>query len=687
MKRTYGVTFCTLVLALGGCAADPEAVTPTDDAADVALADAADTTAATAATAADVPGDEERLEVQSAEVVLGWRDLERPGSIVPTRGTTLALTVSNTTRQPLGVRLQLTGDDGGATDRKIALGAIRLAPGEAHPVIVDVADLRLALDALAFSGRIHVTAFVESETGDKRHTAMSSPVYFHAAAAATPGAAPPALTFYDETALKETFHRGDYRGTDRELQRDPEYAGILRITDLGSGNATGPTDPADAPDDLATPPPTTGGAPTSAAAGALNTYKTCMLFRTQTVDSGVPVGNGPNKGGVEDYHADWDAGKDVIAYGARVWMSQGNWSQPFDADPITGCFTWKTERTGPFNVKVFAYSKNSRGAFVRVHNDVNDFSTNPGTAYANYYKNFKPGNGGTNWIAAGGYGSEFTTAAIVSFGLRRFANVGPKNAAFQVAIDNTPDIPAMGDTPFQQGAFSSAHWGSSNAFLTSGRHYLRVRNIGGDPQSRQKFVVGHEFGHAFAALYYGMRDGAKNVGEVNVSGTHVPGPESACSAGTGSGYSMFTQEWSSMGFREGFAHFLAAVVWNNQHRHGSFDWMGAHLDLELYGNGSGNELGGRLENVCNATSAGVGTNEDWLLFFWDYFTAGVPGCTQQPTLNEMLALYADTRQQSGLQKDNYFEKMRAAAKSRASLPTCMKEGWFDQHAENNGIDN
>ncbi len=53
----------------------------------------------------------------------------------------------------------------------------------------------------------------------------------------------------------------------------------------------------------------------------------------------------------------------------------------------------------------------------------------------------------------------------------------------------------------------------------------------------------------------------------------------------------------------------------------------------------------------------------------------------------MLALYSETRLNGGLTKDNYFTKMKAAAKENASLPTCLKEGRFASYASWNGIDN
>lgn len=663
MKRIYTSAFCAAVCSIIGCSGEPGSG---DDPSIPAAPVVADEAEAKLGAPSMPANDEERLEAPASAVDLGWRELGRPGSVAVTAGTTLGLELSNTTDRSLVLHVELSGDDGGQVERSLDLGEIILEAGGRSSVVVDVARLRLAVDAMAYSGQLQVATSVREADGSVGSTAISGAVYFHATA-------PGALTFYDETALRDTFRHGDYRGTMRDLESDPELAGIARITEAGAGNARGPALDPLAEDVTTLPVP----------AAASNAYRTCVLFRSRTTDSGVPIGAGPNKGLREDYHADWNTQKDVTAYGARVVMSQGGWTQTFDADPITGCFNWNSERAGSFNVRIYAYSKNSRGAFVRVHDDVNDFGITPGTAYSHVMTGYKPVAGGTNYLAAGGGINAFTSAAIVSFGLRRFAKEGPANAAFQLAIDNTPDDPKTGE----KRAYSSAHWGRSNAYLTSGRHYLRVRNLDVNPQSRSKFVLGHEFGHAFAALSYGARDGAKNGGEPNVASDFQTGPENGCGM-SGLGYSMYSQEWSSIGFREGFAHFLAAVMWNNQERGGSFDWMGSHVDLTQYGNGAGKLFGGRLENVCTmyGNKKGSGTNEDWLIFFWEYFTGAVSKCTQQPSLTDMLALYGDTRENGGLQKDNYYQKMRDAAAARTSLPSCMKVDRFEALADYNAID-
>lgn len=689
MKRSYGFTFCAVVLGLVGCGTD--ATQGSSEVADGALAPlAADgPLGATEETATEENvSAEESIPATPAEVVLAWSALARPGSIVASRGTTLQMELANTTDQLLGLHLVLTGDDGGPHSQQIDLGDVRLEAGATQSLTVDVAQLRLALEALAYSGRLHVTALVHGADGQPRHASISAPVFFHAAGGAT-GAAP-ALMFYDEVALKDTFHRGDYRGTIRGLDTDPEYAGLLRVADIGTGNATGDAarevEATLAREEGAAAPGAEDGAAqagTPRAGGALNSYETCALFRTQTTDSGIPVGAGPNKGGVEDYFKGWNVGQDVPAYGARVVMSQGSWSQSYDADPLTGCFTWKTERTGSFNMKVYAFSRNARGNYARVHNDVNDFSALPGTAYWNYFTGFKPVNGGKSYIAAGNYSSEFTAAAIMGFVLRRLGNLGPKDAHFEMAIDNKAP-----DAKGENGAYSSAHWGQSNSFITEGRHYLRVANIGATRQSQEKFVVAHEMGHAFAAVYYGSFDGAKNGSEPKTGDyAHPVGAGNGC--GMADLYSIGSEEWNSVLFREGFAHFLSAFTWNNQEEEGSFDWLGSHHDLERYSNGAGLASGGRLENVCATpeTYANAGTNEDWMLFFWDYFTNSGDACTTRPTPNQMLKLYANTRLGGGLTTQNYFQKMRAAAKKDASLPSCVTETRFDQLAKFNGIDN
>jgi hypothetical protein len=632
----------------------------------------------TATSAARISVEEEEHIVEpEAAIALGW-DVRDDGTVLETRGSALDLTVRNTTAEPLQVALVASADDGAIGLQRSSLGSFQLAGGETRTTTVDARRFGFDLAGLRFSGRVHVTAKVSSADGRAEEPSISSPVFFHQGANG--------LTFYGKKALRETFRSGDFRGTAREIASDGEPETLLRVTDVGSGNgsATALRDEQAAlakdvqPDAIV---PAVLDPASSLLNGTLGlaTYRTCVQFRSQTLDSGIPIANGPNIGGLEDYRANWNDGLDVPAYGVRVKLKLGDWEQTFDTEPSTGCFNWLHVGQGPYLMTVYAYATNAMNTFARVHNAPDDFSPYPGKTYrlTTYYK---PVLGQTTNVAVGSYDSEWTTMATLAFSLLRL-NIGSGNKEFHVAMDNV------------EKSWSSAHWGESNQFITEGRHYVKIDNYDAESsklQSQRKFLVGHELGHAFAALFYGSHPDAVNGWEPGGSDLHSVTP-SDDSCGMGESYSIRTKEWNSLGFREGFAHFVSAIVWNNHHREGSFHWLGSHHDLERYSDGVGTNSGGRLENVCcvganpcveswkNAT-----TIEDWMLFFWDWYTNDETRCSVHPTRTDMMRLYRDTRLQPGLNDTNYFSAMQTAVQGMNVAP-CLK-GWaFDFHASWNGI--
>jgi hypothetical protein len=283
--------------------------------------------------------------------------------------------------------------------------------------------------------------------------------------------------------------------------------------------------------------------------------------------------------------------------------------------------------------------------------------------------------------------------ATLAFGLYRYHD-GMSDKAFHVGMDDT------------QAYGASAHYGDSNDHITDGRHYIKLGNgtVDGEgnpatPSTKFKFIVTHELGHAIAAIYYGNHDDAQDGGEPSVSLSHDEGPN-AC--GTQDqpdadppkyGYSISSKEWNSVGFREGFAHFISAKIWNNKETEATFTWFAEAHDLERYNFGASNNAGGRLENQCcvgggcSDSWAGAGTNEDWVRFLWDWYTNTSDSCPDRPTKLDMLKLYRQTRLNGGLTNNNYFQKMQAAADDLTHLDECLRTDRFDFYANHNGINN
>ena len=163
----------------------------------------------------------------------------------------------------------------------------------------------------------------------------------------------------------------------------------------------------------------------------------------------------------------------------------------------------------------------------------------------------------------------------------------------------------------------------------------------------------------------------------------------------GPSYAISTKEWNSLGFREGFAHFIAAKIFNTKDSEGTFIWFAGAHDLERYNSGASNNAGGRLENQCcvgagcAASWDSAGTNEDWMRFFWDFYTNTSDSCSAQPSKTDMLRLYRQTRLNGGLTSTNYFDKMRAAAADEDledDMDECLRTTRFDFYAAHNGID-
>jgi hypothetical protein len=628
-----------------------------------------------------------------------WDGLADDGSVLPTRGTDLSLILENLTHERLHAKLTLYADDGSTSERTQSLGTVMVDALDRERVQVDTKRLGFALGKLRFSARMHVVAELPGRDGRYNEPAISQPVFFHATNSGHPGATQqPMLAFYGKRALRETFWSGDFRGN-REVEADLERAGILRITAQGKGDgdpgALREEERALAGDqmnleerlDPGVTPPRPAATPSLPIAGAPQ-YRTCIQFKSQTGDSGIPIGNGPNAGGVEDYRANWNSALKVPAYGVRIKIEKDGWSEVFNTEPSTGCVTWSHPANGEYKITTYGYVTTVLNNVVRLHNDPDSFEDYPGTTYR-YWSYFTPTPGGLNYLSFGNWDSEFTAMAILSFSAFRL-NVGITNKIFHVATDNTSD------------GWCSAHWGESNSYIKDGRHYLKLDNFDADGNllhSQRKFVVSHEFGHAFAALYYGSDADSENGGEPNVLNDHnvPPDTKNACGISYDAvkmqhGYSISSKEWNSVGFREGFAHFVAATVWNDFSSDGSFHWLGTHHDLERYGDGVGTTAGGRLENVCcigigcEESWENAGTIEDWMLFFWDWFTNTNAICGDRPSRLDMLRLYRDTRLGGGLVNDNYFEKMQAAAQG-LSMVDCLKTDRFDFYAAFNGIDN
>ena len=196
-----------------------------------------------------------------------------------------------------------------------------------------------------------------------------------------------------------------------------------------------------------------------------------------------------------------------------------------------------------------------------------------------------------------------------------------------------------------------------------------------------KFVVSHELGHSYSFLAAGVGD------QVPASSTHAEEP-SACPFGTMSQpYGNLTKEWSSLAMREGFAHFYAARVWNDEAADGQFRWD-TSFDLERFS--ASDPDGGYIVNLCcvdnvegtpaecAASLDGAGVITDWLRALWDQHTdASCP--LNKFTITRM---YVTTLLSSGLTDENFWENTQAFVAYLGA--TCIAR--WDENGCHNGID-
>jgi hypothetical protein len=625
-------------------------------------------------------------------VQLSWDNLPAPDAVTIGKASRVVLRVANLTQKPLRVEIRLTADDGGQQTTRQNLEEMTLDSSAIKSIPVDLRTFGIKLKGLKYSGQLQATAraFPDGETSYRQTD--SPALYFHPA-----NSDASLLSFYGEQALIEQFNSGDFKGQVSRAEIEPEGVVTSRVFYGGSGSTD--TRIYDEPDEVPAPEEIAAeessrkqsGEPTSiqVAPAAVHYYKTYIKFQIRTVDSGVGIPNGANAGGTEDHYIDGNNDISVIARGVRVKVSRGGWEHTYDADPTDGSFNWSHTETSGFSIRVYGYATDSADNYVRIHNSPNDFSSYPGQTYSILLTNVSPTAGGSNTYHVGSYNSKWTAMAALAFGLYRYHD-GLSDKAFHVGMDDT------------QAYGASAHYGDSNDHITDGRHYIKLGNGTVDedgnpatPSTKFKFIVTHELGHAIAAIYYGDHDDAVDGSEPNVNLGNFILPDACLNIASVpvSSYSIATKEWNSVGFREGFAHFISAKIWNNKETEGTFTWFAQAHDLERYNFGASNNAGGRLENQCCAGGGcaasweGAGTNEDWVRFLWDWYTNTSGSCPDRPAKLDMLKLYRQTRLNGGLTFDNYFQKMQAAADDLTQLDECLRTDRFNFYADHNGINN
>ena len=300
----------------------------------------------------------------------------------------------------------------------------------------------------------------------------------------------------------------------------------------------------------------------------------------------------------------------------------------------------------------------------------------------------------TNYIAAGKYSTRrWTTIASFAKSLERYHDDLATDTHIHVSDQKGCDIDSMCDQSTDYCCLCDENSNYHND-PTDKDSYIYMASYQCSPDSlRNKFIAAHEYMHAYIHQIAGV-------------GTQVPASttldtDSDCYDHSGPSahqpYKNHTIEWSSLAFREGWAHFGSARIWNNKGGDGQFRWGGENFDLERYHTNDipeGTDPGGHLENVCcislNTTdceneTAGAGVIPDWMRGLWDLHTTFEgQTCDDQPSRAELADIAADVINYDPqvLDNDNFFDVFGLVLWLRSS--DCQDE-WEDI-GEHNGLD-
>lgn len=401
-------------------------------------------------------------------------------------------------------------------------------------------------------------------------------------------------------------------------------------------------------EDLPPPPPP----PLQVLPGVFD-LQVCVAVDVLITDSGLSA-----NGVTEDF---WVGAADPVQYlvtgrGFRARVIGNGHDDVYDADPDTGCFSFPAGETDGWQVLVYAYATDSAGNVTRAHDGGTDTSSwYPGNTLSIGFVDQTLQPGGPNWLVVDGRtDDQWTAAAITAFAMRQFHD---GHSGVTLSFGWSSPAGNCGD--------SGSAWGSSASYIESDRAQLIrigrcVGNITSD--TREKMLITHEMGHAMLRLHYGY-DGDESPRDQNWwrqdlfdDGTlnpNAPPAGGACylrdSTNTpyGGSYSMNTVETNSQTFKEAYADFWSARVWNSRDERGTYVYRSVAFDLETwdtFGLG-GVGVGGFTSNWCGISGAeadDVSTKGDWLRFLWDVYTD--PDCDDTPTRLEMMDLYAAVRE-------------------------------------------
>jgi hypothetical protein len=341
---------------------------------------------------------------------------------------------------------------------------------------------------------------------------------------------------------------------------------------------------------------------------------------------------------------------------------------------------------------VYGFATDSAGNHVRIHNAGWDTSSwYPGATDSQVWTNQTLSSSQPNtYVLDGRESDRWTTIAAAAYGIRRFHN-GNSGKTISIGFADEGSNPSCTSCCNSSG---SIHGNAENYIESRQAHLFRIGRCSSTASdAREKMIVTHELGHAMLRLYYGFNgdDAPRNQSyQPPVDGTiNAASPPQGSSCFNVNSYGMNSLEWNSQAFKEAYADFYSAKVWNVKAARGTYTYRGTAYDLEKWDNvGDSHAWGGFTVNWCGSTADSVTTKGDMLRFLWDFYT--VAGCASQPTKLDMMRIYRAVRENHrdgtyALTISNYDEALKYAIENSVpSLSGCEKAA-YEAYAGWNGV--
>ncbi len=371
-----------------------------------------------------------------------------------------------------------------------------------------------------------------------------------------------------------------------------------------------------------------------------NELKVCFSYDFQTIDSG----------GGEDYY--WGGNK-MVAHGVYVIAYHQGWQGYYRflyAEPSSGCIRFEAPAfNGDKDYTFFILGHNKVGGYGDDQAQVllngfaggEDYKNNglaywiiddfdPGQTYGQVFLSIEPSDIG-NLIAGAVY-----TAWRIDLLSRLSSNheMALNSITTNEYVDSV-NLVVEDEYPDSNAYYCNYYCGYSfDEDIPEEKVAQRVIYAPVE-KSKYKFVIAHEIGHFIQNSLGAL------ITDLSYSVNEVLSPSCSYSGA----HSMFSLEWHTGAWFEGFAYFISALAWNSHFEENgvvryfksievpSLDLADFNYGLYLNipeKNWSNNvchkeieDNGGNADDNANGIMHGKAVEYDWMRFYWSYLTANV----------------------------------------------------------------